>query len=133
MKAHASSHIGRPRLDPRAAGAACRLRTRPLSRAHQAADLSGRAEKPATRDTNSRAQHLVRLTLYPWRVDLYKPPRAPMQRVPTPLELATPLEQERASLVFSYLYHTAQGATLYHLCLSDHAETPQSRTRGVIS
>ena len=54
------------------------------------------AEKPATRDTNSRVHHLGRLPLYPWGVGLYKPPRAPMQRVPNLLELASTLEKEES-------------------------------------
>ena len=63
------------RQDPPAADAACRLRTRPVGGPQQP------AEKPVTRDTDGRGQHPARLPLYPWGVGLYKPPRAPMQRV----------------------------------------------------
>ena len=50
-------------------------------------------EKPATRDTDSRVLQSARLPMYPWGVGLYKPPRAPMQRVPNLLELDRPIEK----------------------------------------
>ena len=49
-----------------------------------------------TTDTDSRVLHLAILPLYPWGVGLYKPPRAPMQRVPNLLELASHLEEEES-------------------------------------
>ena len=48
-------------------------------------------------------QQPARLPFYPWGAGLYKPPRPPMQRVPTLIELASYLGQGRASLAFSYL------------------------------
>ena len=75
------------RQGPRAAGAACRLCTRPVGGPQQP------AEKPEAGDTDSRAQQSARLPLYPWGVGLYKPPRAPMQRVPNQLELDSHIER----------------------------------------
>ena len=51
------------------------------------------AEKPEAGDADSRVLHLARLPMYPWGVDLYKPPRAPMQRVPNLLELDQTIEE----------------------------------------
>ena len=41
------------------------------------------AEKPVNTDTDGLDPRPAGLPLYPWGVGLYKPPRAPMQRVGT--------------------------------------------------
>ena len=50
-------------------------------------------EKPAAEETDGRALCPIGLPLYPWGVGLYKPPRAPMQRVPNLLELDQHIEE----------------------------------------
>ena len=61
------------------------------------------AEKPAIRETDNQVLHPARLPLYPWGVGLYKPPRAPMQRVPNLLELDSYLEEGESVPAFFYL------------------------------
>ena len=54
------------------------------------------AEKPVTRYADGRVLHPAKLPLYPWGKGLYKPPRAPMQRVPNLLELDSYIEEEES-------------------------------------
>ena len=93
------------------------------------------AEKPASADTDDRDPRPAGLQLYPRGVGLYKPPGAPMQRVGF-LELYTHhIKREvRASLVLLPPPTEQLKAHCVAPCpSSDHAETPQSSSRGVIS